>query len=70
MCFSTSVSSDSSDYSAAPTSVSTGDSETLQEEQEKQRKKLREANGYAKNIVAGTSSLSSSNVSKKSLLGE
>ena len=70
MCFSTSVSGDSSDYSAAPTAVTTGDSETLAQEAAKARKKLKKANGYAKNIIAGTSALSSANVAKKNLLGE
>jgi len=70
MCFSTSVSSDSTDYSAAPTTVTTGDSETLAEEAARARKKLKKANGYAKNIIAGTGTLAAANVAKKNLLGE
>jgi len=70
MCFSTGSYS-TTEYSAAPTTVATGDSEALQEAAEKRRNKAISSNGFSKNIVAGTSALTgtTSAASLKGTLG-
>lgn len=55
---------------AAPTAVSTGDSESVKEAKEKDRKRQRAAAGFQQNILGGSTGLSDSNVGKKQLLGQ
>jgi hypothetical protein len=70
MCFSKPKEPTVAPIAAAPTAVSTGESESMKETRNKDRQRQRAAAGYQQNILTGSTGVSDSgNVAKKTLLG-